>query len=136
MSTATEARSEKHAADNILFGWTPKQVIAAIVLIIVSTAVVLSSLEGVVRSTVIATVMSLLTGIGVLTGMVAAYHRKAGRWQLALIAYRVAFWCLFFAVAQVPHYQYTKELEEFRQRWKQENATERIKHLGKEPHAP
>jgi protein-S-isoprenylcysteine O-methyltransferase Ste14 len=114
MSTATEAHSEKNAADNFLFGWTPKQVIVAIVLLLISTAVVLSYLAGVVRSTVIINtgMMSLLTGIGVLAGMVAAYHRRAGRWQLALIAYRVAFWCLFFAVAQVP--QYTKQLEEFR----------------------
>jgi hypothetical protein len=132
MSTATEAPSEKGISDSILCVWTPKQVISAIVFLVFSTVVVLSSLEGpVFRSTVIATVMCLLTGIGVVAGIVGAYHRKAGEWRLALIAYRVAFWCLLLAVVQVPYYQFTKEGEEFKERWKKENATERIKHQEK-----
>jgi hypothetical protein len=137
MSAGTEARSEKSTSDNILFGWTPKQVIVAIALIIFSTAVVLSSLEGTLfRSTVTATLMCLFTGLGVMAGMVAAYHRKAGQLKLALIAYRVAFWCLLLAVVQVPNYHYAREAEEFRERWKKENATERIKHPEKEPQVP
>jgi hypothetical protein len=131
------ANLEKNTADNILFGWTPKQVIVAIVLLIFSTAVILCAVERIVpRSTAIGTVMALLTGIGVLAGMVGAFHRKAGEWKLALIAYRVAFWCLLLAVVLVPSYQNTKEAEEFRERWKTENATERIKHPEKGPQVP
>jgi hypothetical protein len=68
--------------------------------------------------------------------MVGAYHRKAGDWRLALVAYRVAFWCLLLAVIQVPTYHYTREAEEFRERWRKENVTERIKHPEKEAQAP
>jgi hypothetical protein len=137
MSTGTEARPARNASDDILFGWTPKQVVVAIVVLVFSTAVILSALEQVVpRPTAIATLMALLTGIGVLAGTVGAYHRKAGRWGLALVAYRVAFWCLLLAVLQVPSYQDAREAEEFRERWERENPTERVKHPGKGPQAP
>jgi hypothetical protein len=123
MNKETELRPEKTAAGGLLFGWTPRRVIAALLLLFFSAAVVLFALENVgvvLRSTAVASRMLLLTGVGVTAGTVGARHRKAGNWGLALVAYRVAVWCLFLAVMQVPNYVRFTQLEEFQERWQED----------------
>ena len=105
-------------ADPARQGWwiTTHRGVAGMILLVFSIFLVLTVLEEsaiIQRSLVVAISMWLLAGIGVIAGVIGAKYRKEGRLDVALTAYRVAVWCLFFAFWGAAQYHSIKRQEDF-----------------------
>ena len=72
--------------------------------------------DAVLESTASLVHILLLTVIGCVAGVLGAFHRRSGNLKLAVIAYRIALWCLFFALLEVPRYEKARQSEEFSQK--------------------
>jgi hypothetical protein len=68
---------------------------------------------GIAQSTAVLLITLLLAVIGISAGATAAKLRKQHKFDDAIFAYRIAVWCLFLALIQVPDYYREKEHKRF-----------------------
>src|SRR5262245_42211053 len=117
MSIATDpiSRPTNQSEDAATNPWR-RRILGTIIISLVCTGLILQVLAWagcLAQSTTILIGTLMLAGIGISAGATAAKLRKRQKIDDAIFTYRIAVWCLFLALIQVPSYYREEDHERF-----------------------